>query len=91
MKQTHNHTRHFRQTVSRILSLEAVPKGIHLDHSFVDVAVFPIGIDVTALEKKRKEPEVLEWVQVLRQRYGDMHMIVGRDKLDEIQVCPSYS
>ena len=51
--QTHNYARHFRQTCSRILSLEALPKGIQVDNSFVDVAVFPIGIDVQDLTQKR--------------------------------------
>lgn len=35
----------------------------------------------------RREPEVAEWVQVLKQRYANMKIVVGRDKLDEIQVC----
>jgi hypothetical protein len=51
--QTHNYARHFRQTCSRILSLEALPKGIQVENSFVDVAVFPIGIDVQDLTQKR--------------------------------------
>jgi trehalose 6-phosphate synthase/phosphatase len=34
----------------------------------------------------RNEPEVAEWVQVLKQRYAGMKIAVGRDKLDEIQV-----
>lgn len=34
----------------------------------------------------RREPDVQYWVQLLRQRYAGMKMIVGRDKLDEIQV-----
>jgi trehalose-6-phosphate synthase len=51
--QTHNYARHFRQTVSRILAYEALPKGIQLESSFVDVAVFPIGIDVVSLTQKR--------------------------------------
>lgn len=51
--QTHNYARHFRQTCSRILSLEALPKGIQLESSFVDVAVFPIGLDIQDLTKKR--------------------------------------
>jgi trehalose 6-phosphate synthase/phosphatase len=139
--QTANFARHFRQTVSRILSYEALPKGIqiiadsendphHYDHRhgagagggggygvvgsgentsglearhfgngkahdagmgtatmgrFVDVGVFPMGIDVGGLSEKKKHPEVAEWVQVLKQRYAGMKMIVGRDKLDEIQ------
>ena len=51
--QTANYARHFRQTCSRILSLEALPKGIQTDERFVDVAVFPMGIDVLSLTAKR--------------------------------------
>lgn len=51
--QTANYARHFRQTVSRILALETLPKGIRLDDHFVDVGVFPVGIDVRALKEKR--------------------------------------
>jgi trehalose 6-phosphate synthase complex regulatory subunit len=84
--QTANFARHFRQTVSRILSLETVPKGITMSEGkFVDVAVFPMGIDVSSLNIKRKDPEVAEWVQLLKQRYVGMKIIVGRDKLDEVQ------
>ncbi|KAF8718268.1 hypothetical protein AX14_011953 [Amanita brunnescens Koide BX004] len=112
--QTANFARHFRQTVSRILAYEALPKGIQIitdtetDHTepnnlrngkvrdeagmgtasmgrFVDVGAFPMGIDVTALKEKKKNSEVREWVKVLKQRYAGMKMIVGRDKLDEVQ------
>lgn len=34
----------------------------------------------------RKDPEVAEWVTILRQRYAGVKLIVGRDKLDEVQV-----
>jgi len=42
-----------RQTVSRILALEALPRGIQTEERFVDVAAIPMGIDVTALLEKR--------------------------------------
>ncbi|KAF8656163.1 hypothetical protein AX16_002732 [Volvariella volvacea WC 439] len=109
--QTTNYARHFRQTVHRILSYEALPKGIqiadeeHLRNEsdganngkktiglraagrgrFVDVAAFPMGIDVGQLKAKMKDPEVAEWVKMLKQRYAGMKILVGRDKLDEIQ------
>jgi trehalose-6-phosphate synthase len=51
--QTANYARHFRQTVARILSYETVPKGIQAEDSFVDVAVFPMGIDVKSLTEKK--------------------------------------
>ena len=34
----------------------------------------------------RQDPEVADWVKLLRQRYTGLKLIVGRDKLDEIQV-----
>jgi trehalose 6-phosphate synthase/phosphatase len=87
--QTASFARHFRQTVSRILALEALPKGIQVDSTgtgrFVDVGVFPMGIDVGALREKRRDPEVADWIQLLKQRYAGMKIVVGRDKLDEIQ------
>ncbi|KAJ7225989.1 alpha,alpha-trehalose-phosphate synthase, partial [Mycena pura] len=91
--QTANYARHFRQTVSRIMSYEALPRGIQLVEGvgerrrsrFVDVGVFPMGIDVQQFEEKRRDPDVAEWVQVLKQRYAGMKIVVGRDKLDEIQ------
>ncbi|KAH9856277.1 glycosyltransferase family 20-domain-containing protein [Lenzites betulinus] len=83
--QTANFARHFRQTVSRILAAEALPKGIQLDDRFVDVGVFPMGIDVASIRQKKRDPEVTEWVNSLRQRYAGMKLIVGRDKLDVIQ------
>ncbi|KAF8200267.1 alpha,alpha-trehalose-phosphate synthase [Pholiota molesta] len=114
--QTANYARHWRQTVSRILSFEALPRGIQVpegegltveemlqkelgeEHKprivrdgvvergrFVDVGVFPMGIDVRQLHNRKQDPEVIEWVKVLKQRYSGMKILVGRDKLDEIQ------
>ncbi|KAG1750509.1 glycosyltransferase family 20 protein [Suillus paluster] len=94
--QTASYARHFRQTVSRILAVEALPKGIQVEYGipggaregrgrFVDVGVFPMGIDVNALRQRRREPDVGYWVGLLRERYKGMMIVVGRDKLDEIQ------
>ncbi|KAF9473941.1 hypothetical protein BDN70DRAFT_924896 [Pholiota conissans] len=116
--QTANYARHWRQTVSRILSFEALPRGIQVPEGegltveemiqrelgedvrnkmrvvrdgvvergrFVDVGVFPMGIDVRQLHHRKQDPEVAEWVKVLKQRYSGMKILVGRDKLDEIQ------
>ena len=45
-----------------------------------------LGKTVEILTCHRKNSEVREWVKVLKQRYAGMKMIVGRDKLDEVQV-----
>ena len=57
--QTANYARHFRQTVSRCLGVEAVPRGVWIGEGeggggrFVDVGVFPMGIDVGSLTEKK--------------------------------------
>lgn len=75
--QTSNYARHWRQTVSRILSFEALPRGIQVPEGegltvgeiekpkmsvrdgavergrFVDVGVFPMGIDVKQLHVRK--------------------------------------
>ena len=83
--QTHSFARHFRQSVFRVLGLEATPKAIVLDNGLVHVSVFPIGIDVQGLTLKRRDPAVAAWVHSLRETYPGMKMIVARDKLDEVQ------
>ncbi|KAF5344537.1 hypothetical protein D9758_016487 [Tetrapyrgos nigripes] len=57
---------------------------------FVNVGVFPMGIDVGRLKERRKSPEVEEWVEVLKSRYKSgknqkVKLVVGRDKLDDVQ------
>lgn len=83
--QTHNFCRHFRQTVSRILQLEATPKGVQTETFFTTVSSFPIGIDPRNLNAKRADPDVGEWVAKLAERYEGKKVIVGRDKLDWIR------
>ncbi|KAF9962765.1 hypothetical protein BGZ65_008050 [Modicella reniformis] len=83
--QTYSFARHFLQTCSRILSVESSPKGIQLENTAVNVGIFPIGIDTVSLNIKRQDPEVAQWVKVLKEKYAGMKMIVARDKLDYIK------
>lgn len=87
--QTANYARHFRQTVSRIMAYESLPKGIEVPEGegdvngrdrvtgkgkdgketrgrFVDVGVFPMGIDVWALREKRSALEILFGSKLIR-------------------------
>lgn len=45
--------RHFISTVSRLLGYESTPNGIQLENSIVSVGIFPIGIDLDAINEKR--------------------------------------
>jgi hypothetical protein len=43
-------------------------------------------IFVTNGIRHRRDPEVTQWVQILTERYAGVKLVVGRDKLDEVQV-----
>ncbi|KAF2178479.1 glycosyltransferase family 20 protein [Zopfia rhizophila CBS 207.26] len=83
--QTQEYAHHFLQTCSRILAVEATEDGVQLENHFVNVWSLPIGIDPKALALAREEPEVLQWIKVMQERYAGKRLIVARDKLDHIR------
>ena len=83
--QTQEYGQHFLQTCSRLLLVEATPRGVQLEDRFVDVATFPIGVDRATLEARRREPDVTEWLAKVRAKYAGKRLIVARDKLDHIR------
>ncbi|KAG6058796.1 hypothetical protein E4U32_004446 [Claviceps aff. humidiphila group G2b] len=83
--QIQEYSRHFLQTCSRILSVEATPEGIELEDRFVDVINTAIGIDPTSLNKSRGQQDVLRWLRILQDRYKGKRLIVARDKLDHVR------
>ena len=44
-----------------------------------------LGIDTKSLNVKRQDPEVAKWVEVLKEKYAGLKLIVARDKLDYIK------
>lgn len=83
--QIQEYSRHFLQTCSRILSVEATPEGIEMEDRFVDVISTAIGIDPISLNKHRGEQDVLRWLNILQERYKGKRLIVARDKLDHVR------
>lgn len=83
--QTDEYCRHFLQTCSRILCVEATNEGVQLEDRFVNVGTFPIGIDPTSWDKRRRAADVEQWIQTISKRYEGKRLIVGRDKLDNIR------
>lgn len=79
--QTSEYTRHFLQTCSRLLYVEATPNGIQLEDRFIHVTSDPIGIDPVSLDLKRKEQSVEEWIKIITERYRGKKLIVARDKV----------
>ncbi|CAG8192766.1 unnamed protein product [Penicillium olsonii] len=83
--QTDEYCRHFLQTCSRILCVEATPEGIQLEDRFVNVGTFPIGIDPTSWDKRRQLTDVERWVDTISERYRGKRLIVSRDKIDSVR------
>ncbi|KAK0355957.1 Trehalose-6-P synthase/phosphatase complex subunit [Friedmanniomyces endolithicus] len=83
--QTDEYTHHFLQTCSRLLTVETTAEGVQLDDHFVNVTSQPIGLNLRAMDKERKEPEVQEWIDIIQERYKDKKIIVARDKLDNVR------
>ena len=83
--QIQEYARHFLQTCSRLLCVEATTTGLQLEDRFVDVCDVTIGIDPVAIEENRAEPDVQTWIETLRERYQGMKLIVARDKLDHVR------
>ena len=83
--QIHEYTRHFLQTCSHILKVEASPEGVQLEDRFVDVVDRAIGIDPVSLDVHRGTQEVLRWLQIMQERYRGKRLIVARDKLDHVR------
>ncbi|KAL2208369.1 family 20 glycosyltransferase [Sarocladium strictum] len=83
--QIHEYTRHFLQTCSRLLNVEATPEGLQLEDRFVDVINTAIGIDPVILAQHRAEEDVVRWLKIMQERYKGKKLIVARDKLDHVR------
>lgn len=83
--QIHEYTRHFLQTCSRLLNVEATPEGLQLEDRFVDVINTAIGIDPVILAQHRAGEDVVRWLKIMQERYKGKKLIVARDKLDHVR------
>lgn len=83
--QIREYARHFLQTCSRLLCVEATNAGVQLEERFVDVIDLAIGIDPVALSMYREDASVAEWLAVMQERYRGKKLIVARDKLDHVR------
>jgi trehalose 6-phosphate synthase/phosphatase len=69
----------------RLLGFESSHTGIQLENSTVSVGIYPIGIDMISLNMKRKDPEVLSFISLLKEKYLGKQILIGRDKNDYIK------
>ncbi|ETN45523.1 trehalose-phosphatase [Cyphellophora europaea CBS 101466] len=84
--QSYNFARHFNSCCKRILGFESSSAGVDAYGAHVAVDVFPIGIDVAAVQKAAfGDSAVQENMTALRQVYAGKKLIVGRDRLDTVR------
>lgn len=86
---TYDYARHFISSVSRIVpNLKTLPNGIEYEGRSISVGAFPIGIDVNNFTDGLEKPEVVERVKQLKNKFKDVKIIVGVDRLDYIKGVP---
>lgn len=85
---TYDYARHFLSVCTRILGLEASPKGVDYKDHFAHVGIFPIGIDPTAFIRALDLPSVQERASELQAKFAGKKVLLGVDRLDYIKGVP---
>ena len=83
--QNYSYSRHFVSSCIRVLGFESTKSGVDAHGARVAIEAFPIGIDVTRVEKELANPSTLSQMTAIREIYAGKKIIVGRDRLDEVR------
>ena len=84
--QSYSFSRHFNSCCKRILGFESSSAGVDAYGAHVAVDVFPIGIDVTTVQKQAfGDPIIEQNMTALKKMYAGKKIIVGRDRLDTVR------
>jgi trehalose 6-phosphate synthase/phosphatase len=84
--QSYGYSRHFNSCCKRILGFESSSAGVDAYGAHVAVDVFPIGIDVGAVQRDAfADPIIEQNMASIRRLYAGKKIIVGRDRLDTVR------
>lgn len=83
--QTDEYVRHFLQTCNRLVLSDSNESGLIHEGYFTKVNTIPIGIDADELKKVLKSDSVVEWKQMIREKWKGQILIVSRDQLDKLR------
>ena len=84
--QSYSFSRHFNSCCKRILGFESSSAGVDAYGAHVAVDVFPIGIDVAAVQQEAfGDPVIEKNMTALKDLYAGKKIIVGRDRLDTVR------
>lgn len=85
---TYDYARHFLSVCTRILGLEATPKGVTFKDHFANVGIFPIGIDPNTWINALQSNSVKERISELQEKFRGKKVLLGVDRLDYIKGVP---
>lgn len=74
--QTYHDCRHFLSACTRILALDARPKGVEYHGHMVAVDIFPVGIDPAGLEHLLNDPRVIKRTEELKHTFAGTKLIM---------------
>src|SRR5271169_2418359 len=83
--QNYSYSRHFVSSCIRVLGFETTKSGVDAHGARVAIEAFPIGIDVTRVERELASPSTKDQMKAIREIYAGKKIIVGRDRLDEVR------
>jgi len=83
--QNYSYSRHFVSSCIRVLGLESTKSGVDAHGARVAIEAFPIGIDVSRVERELASPSTKDQMKAIREIYAGKKIIVGRDRLDEVR------
>lgn len=85
---TYDYAAHFLSVCTRILGLDASPKGVTFKDHFAHVSIFPIGIDPKTWMAALSSDAVRERIMDLEHRFRGKKVVLGVDRLDYIKGVP---
>ncbi|KAH3671358.1 hypothetical protein WICMUC_004655 [Wickerhamomyces mucosus] len=83
--QTVEYVRHFLQTCNKLLLADVSNNELRYKGQTIKVSSSPVGIDALKLSKQLDSEIVKNWRELIRERWPNKKMIVGRDKFDRIR------
>ncbi|TFK75092.1 alpha,alpha-trehalose-phosphate synthase TPS1 subunit [Pluteus cervinus] len=85
---TYDYARHFLSSCTRILTLPTMPNGVEFEGRLAHVGTFPIGIEPDSFIQNLQKDSVKTRITQMGNRFGDVKVIVGVDRLDYIKGVP---
>ncbi|CAM9645716.1 unnamed protein product, partial [Chrysoparadoxa australica] len=85
---TYDYARHFLSACSRVLEVECSPRGIEYRNHFMQLGVFPIGIDPDHVSLTIRRSWVQNRIKELVETFKGRKILLGVDRLDYIKGMP---